>query len=182
MFLLIAYDVATSQLAWVSREAASEMETSLPLGFNLALAKISEEEAKFNFPLPLPPDRYLYNPQTYSLTEKPYVIVTNISPANGTLEANGSSTYTLTYEVKDSTGTSLPWETMKVKDENKIAQVSSESIDYPTGAVKVRSFVPGVANIRLKESWNGVNTRSDGEPYVRYNRSNTELIFKSPSF
>lgn len=111
------------------------------------------------------PYNFLYDSEIDMAIPKPkFVLIPDKSEADV-----GGDIITVRVELRDITGNVLPWSSVKIKDISGKAQISCDTVDYATRVFKVRSFVPGVAEINVKEVWDGVTRiRCTGGQFFKY--------------
>ena len=177
----VFYDSRTKQLSYINVINGFLGVPETPPDNVLDIDDFPVDEANFEFPILEAYDHVLYDPATKAITVKPKVVLI-VSPESGTVEANGTDFYTIEFDVKGPDGETKEFTRVKVKDENFIAQVSKDLVEFSEPhVVKVRSFSPGTAKIRVKEEWDGVSSLSNGDSFVRYGRATVELKFKNPT-
>lgn len=156
----IWYDAATLQIVGYDVNIAGDRIASFP-GSQIkdvddtAVAAMAGKSA-YNF---------LYDADIDMAIPKPKFVLT----PDKIEAAVGGEVITVSVDLQDTLGNSLPWSSVKIKDVSGKSQINCDTVDYETKVFKVRSFVPGVAEINVKEVWDGVTRiRCTGGQFFKY--------------
>jgi hypothetical protein len=99
------------------------------------------------------PFDFLYDPDLSMAVPKPkFILVPDKMEA-----VVGGEVITVAIKLVNTIGDVLTWSKVQVKDIAERAQISSAEVSYSDGSFRIRSFVPGVAEINVKEVWDGVS-------------------------
>lgn len=123
---------------------------------------------------------FLYDETIQMAVPKPHFVLTPDKPS----AALGGEVITVRVTLVDNLGNPMPWVAVQIKDIAEKANISAASITYQEGEFRVRSFVPGIAKINVKEVWDGATRiKCTGGQFFHFSNADIlELKFTQAAF